>query len=101
MKVRIPFGNHFENAILKDIKIYTSRTKKYGNVGDTFEAFGQEFVITSIEKWPLRDIARYFYKEEGLNSPEDFIILWNMLHPRKRWLPDQVVWLHGFERKRE
>ena len=66
MKIsRLPFGERFRYPILHGKKICTSRTKKYGNVGDIFEAFGKEFTLIEVEKKSLNEVAYVLYKEEG------------------------------------
>jgi len=76
----------------------TSRTKRYGKAGDTFEAFGVEFRITGIERMPLEIVAYGFYEEEGFGSPEVFIEIWEKIHPIKKFQPSQKVYAHFFKR---
>ena len=48
MNVIIPFRPEFKDKMLKGLKTATSRTKKYGNAGDTFNAFGATFRIIHV-----------------------------------------------------
>jgi hypothetical protein len=98
LSVEIPFNNQFEEAMVNDVKTKTSRNKIYGKVGMVFWAFKHIFLITAIEPYSLTQVATKFYKEEGLESPEAFRKIWEDLHPRKGWIPDQVVWVHSFKR---
>ena len=98
MEVTIPFLGVFEDAMLKGYKIQTARTKRYGRLGDTFTAFGQKFVITRVFQYFLSTVAKYNYRIEGLDSPEQFQEIWKRLHPRKGYRPDDKVWVHVFKR---
>lgn len=95
----IPFQLEWQNKILNGIKTCTSRTKKYGNPGDWFEQFGSTFKISTVEKFPLEHVADFLYKEEGCDNPEEFIKIWVELHPRKGWVPNQIVFTHFFRRE--
>lgn len=79
------------------IKIATSRTKRYGYAGDTFIAFGRCFVLISIDKKPLSEIANHHFEEEGFNTPQEFIDFWNKLHPKKKFQVGQYVYFHKFQ----
>lgn len=96
MKVKIPFKPDFENALLFGNKTWTSRTKRYGDKGDSFEAFGATFLIEKVFKESLGNIASYHFKEEGCGSRQEFINIWRKIHPRKGFDPSQMVWVHQF-----
>ena len=98
MKVKIPFKEDFKELLLKGGKTATSRTKQYGQQGDTFAAFGAEFEITAVERHPLRVVKWHFYKQEGFYSPEGFGKVWDLIHPRRGYAPDLLVWVHFFKR---
>lgn len=93
MKVKVPFMPQFRDALLDGKKLMTCRTKPLGKKGDTFEAFGEEFVIELVRKITLKEVAKH-YRLEGLRSPEEFEQLWAKLHPRKGFVPDQEVYAH-------
>lgn len=99
MKVKIPFKLYFKNVMLNGQKTVTSRTKWYGKIGDTFDVFGATFEI--IETYPslLNDVACLHFREEGCRSTVEFIKIWESIHPRKGFVPSQVVKVHEFERK--
>lgn len=92
----IPFREEFEEDIKNRNKTATSRTKKYGEPGDSFKAFSMTIELTHCVHVPLFVVAKYFYREEGFASPEDFKKAWNKIHPRKRYEhdPGRMVWLH-------
>jgi len=95
VKVHIPFKQRFREALLNDTKTLTSRTKRYGKKGDLFEAFGGLFLIISVDKMKLKQVAK-LWREEGCNSQEDFINVWKQIHPRKGFDPEQEVFVHKF-----
>ncbi len=98
MLVTIPFQPEFEAKMLSGGKSMTARTKWYGLVGDVFEAFGARFIIFVCSRAYLRDVAQAFYQQEGFGSPGDFIECWIRLHPRKGYVPNQIVYCHEFKR---
>ena len=95
MKVKIPFKAEFKDRILSGRKTCTSRTKKYGEVGDTFDAFGAEFILDKVLRVNLNFVAYNFYKEEGFEAPAQFIVCWNKIHPNL-WDNQLLVWVHFF-----
>ncbi len=98
MKVKIPFQEEFRDRMLDGKKTCTSRTKRYGEVGDTFEAFGAELRIAITHKHPLYNVADILYEQEGFDTPEEFKACWIKLHPRRGFDPEQKVWVHFFRR---
>jgi len=96
MKVKIPFKPRFKVPMLLGEKTLTSRTRKMGESGDTFEAFGATFEITDVFKADLDTVA-YFFDREGCSSREDFIEVWEKIHPRKGFIPTQRVYVHVFK----
>jgi hypothetical protein len=97
-EIYIPFMKEFEKTMKEGKKTKTSRNKKYGKPGMKFKIFGQEFELTEIKEENLDYIANNFYEEEGFSSPEEFKEIWKKLHPRKGWVPDQVVFIHEFKK---
>lgn len=97
MQVEIPFLDEWKEKMLHGNKCCTSRTKKYGNTGDTFTAFGAKWLLNIVRKNTLWHVANKMFALEGCGSPEEFIKVWNKLHPRKGYNPDQLVWVYIFE----
>lgn len=97
MKVVIPFWNRFREPMQTGVKVWTSRTKKYGEAGDRFEAFGEVYEIVVVVKKPLDFVAKN-WSEEGCSSRDDFIEVWREIHPRKGFVPDWEVWVHIFKK---
>jgi len=98
MKVNIPFKEQFREVMLSGDKTFTSRTKKMGSYNDTFDVFSATFRINDVCRMKLNTVAYAFYKEEGCKSPDDFINIWEKIHPRKGFDPEQWVFVHIFER---
>jgi len=96
MKVKIPFLPQFKDAMLSGNKCVTTRSRKYGEGGDTFEIFGQEFMLTSVFQRTIEHVANLLYLQEGFKSEKDFIELWKKLHPRVGYQPERVYWVHVF-----
>lgn len=92
----IPFLPEFEKDIESKNKTATSRTKKYGKPGDHFKAFSMLMELTHVVRVPLFVVAKYFYREEGCKSPDEFKKVWNKIHPRKKYEddPGRMVSLH-------
>lgn len=98
-QIRVPFKPIMISAILENRKSATSRTHQLGEVDDYFYVRGKCYVIVSVVKMLLKEVAEKHYKEEGLNSKEDFISLWNHIHPMKGYNPEQIVFTHFFKLK--
>jgi hypothetical protein len=95
MEVKIPFLSMFKEPMISGVKTWTSRTRAFGNPGDTFKAFGRTFVIKKVSKKTLREVAEHF-REEGLSSKEELEAVWREIHPIKGFNPSQVVFVHQF-----
>jgi hypothetical protein len=96
-KVIIPFLSRFKEPMLSGQKTTTARTRKFGNAGDKFIAFGYSFELVKVETVPLSKVATSYYSQEGFYSKHEFISVWELIHPIKGYDPRQVVWLHQFK----
>ncbi len=97
--VHIPFLPRFQEPLLSGVKTCTTRTSRLGLPGDEFVAFGAWFLIRSVEKVELGDVANNLFEQEGVSSSNDFITIWLELH--RSFIPTTRVWLHRFEKKEE
>ena len=100
-EINLPFKPAMQEAILAGKKSCTSRYKRYGNPGDTFEMFGQRFILTSvIGMIGLGVVANQLFREEGFDTPEAFWETWRKLHPRRTGFGknDDKVWVHRFRK---
>jgi len=98
VEVKIPFKERFREVLLDGTKTWTSRTRRMGKMGDTFDAFGATFEIERVERRTLGNIRYHHWKEEGCKSSTDFFEVWEQIHPRKGYIPSQLVWVHIFKR---
>lgn len=96
-EIKIPFKERFREPMFRGLKTWTSRSKRYGKTGDTFKVFGQEFLIEKVERRTLGDVADH-YKEEGCESRQDFVEVWNSIHRRKGFDRWRRVYVHVFRR---
>lgn len=95
-KITIPFRDDMKDLIIGGVKTCTTRNKRYGCIGDTFEIDKRVFVLTWVSHIYLKQVADTKYKEEGFDSPDEFIKIWEAIHPRKGYDRTQAVWLHEF-----
>ena len=98
MKVKIPFKPRFKEPMLDGTKTWTSRTRKYGEKGDTFDAFGTTFEIIEEPEKKALEFVGYHFKEEGFSCWRDFYDFWNKIHPRKGFDRYQRVYVHIFRK---
>lgn len=99
-EIEIPFNELMAKRSLYHRKVCTSRNKKYGEIGDTFyiefENLHQNFRLFAIEKHLLGFVKQNLFYMEGFEHPELFELMWDHLHPRKKFDPDQKVWVHWY-----
>jgi len=94
----IPFLPEWKDKMLDGIKTHTCRSKAYGKPGDRFEIFGATFELISIRQTTLADVALNYYQQEGCQTPLEFTEVWDKIHPRRKFNPDDVRWLHHFKK---
>jgi len=97
-KIDIPFNDWSKNKLIQCKKIATSRSKKYGEVGDFFEFQGDKYIIVMIKKLPLWFIADVLYDSEGADSPDEFRNVWAKIHYRKPVDERKEYFYHFFKR---
>jgi hypothetical protein len=97
VEIKIPFKKEFKDAILSGVKDTTSRNKRYGIPGDTFEIFGKKFELIVVKNVQLSYVRAYYWKREGAKSMDDFVRIWIEIHPRKGYVAQQYVWLHTWK----
>ena len=99
MRVKIPFQERWRDAMLDNRKVCTSRNRRYGKPGDIFQAFGTDFELLTIAEMSLKEVSDNLFQQEGCSSPGEFERLWAELHPRRGFVPGQMVNVHYFRRK--
>ena len=97
MKIKIPFNAWSMERLALGTKRATSRTKKYGNIGDTFTADGMKFELDLIIKVPQWFVAEVLYRSEGAITTAEFIDVWTSIHKLKGYSPFDEVWYHHFK----
>lgn len=96
-QTKIPFLPQFKNPMLSGQKTITSRTRRYGQTGDTFLAWGETFELLEVTRVLLSSVRNRFYLQEGFPSPEAFEVVWKALHPIRGYDPEQAVYAHSFQ----
>ena len=96
-EIHIPFTKQFKEPMLSGRKTVTSRTRRHGYAGDTFQAWGRTFEIIGVHKMLLITVRDLWYEDEGCKSPKEFEDTWMKLHRRRGFVPEEVVWLHEFK----
>ncbi len=94
----LPFREAMLALVRTGTKTVTSRTKRYGSPGDRLAVGepGETVTLIEVERLTLECVAAWRYSEEGFASPDEFKRAWCEIHPRKGWVPEQLVWVHEF-----
>lgn len=96
MNINLPFRPEMKKLILAGHKTCTSRTRRYGEIGDTFEIDGRKYKLTGVDHHYLWAVGIILFRDEGFDNLDKFKSYWEKLHPRKGYDPDQLVWIHFF-----
>ncbi|MDD3492291.1 MAG: hypothetical protein PHZ19_02180 [Candidatus Thermoplasmatota archaeon] len=94
----IPFNGWSRQALLERGKMCTSRRerkKEYGEVGDYFYVVDRHR-IKAILRLPLWFVKEFLYQTEGARSPEEFVAVWETIHTKTGYVPEQEVWVYFF-----
>ena len=98
-EIQIPFNNWSRERIHNNTKHATCRYKKYGVSGDMFLVDDTRFILNGVMQIRLDDVIKYgFWADEGCVSPNEFKQIWRMIHPKRGYHGDDVVWIHFFLR---
>ena len=97
-KEAIPFRKDMFLAICNGTKTMTSRNSRYSLGVHAYEAHGWSLVIEvyEVKRMHLGTVARDHYMAEGFSNGQEFIDVWNEIHPRKRFNTLQQIWAHRF-----
>ncbi len=94
---RIPFLPRFHDPIRKGEKTMTSRTREYGKPGEVLEIVDGLYIQLIDVRWVmLGDVARGLFTQEGCSSPQEFIKIWEEIHPVGGFDPKMLVAVHEF-----
>jgi sRNA-binding carbon storage regulator CsrA len=95
-QIFIPFHKQMRKAVFDGIKSMTSRSKCYGRPGDTFPVDDREYILEWVLPFRQGFIARFLYRQEGFNSPEEFMAFLPVIHHGHPFDPHKIVFLHKF-----
>ena len=97
-EVSIPFARLWERKMLDGIKTTTWRTRKHGEPGDRFPAFGEKFELLRVYQLSYEFLIWLHYGTEGCESQSElrqiFRKLWHGTEPHN----SKVGWLHEFRK---
>lgn len=93
--VNIRFRKDLIEPILNGRKTCTTRLTRHGNKGDVFFVECKPYVLTSVQKVDLQEVALCDCLSEGFNSPHEFRVVWNQIY--HGYDPGEKVWRHRFE----
>lgn len=96
-RIEIPFNDWSRERLSNMEKYATSRNKKYGEVGDWFIVDDIDYTLDIVIQLPLWFVAKELFISEGADAPEEFVEVWKRIHPRKGYVPNQIVWYHHFK----
>ncbi len=97
MKIKIPFHDNFLISLSSGNKTMTTRSKRYGTLGDIFSIRKNiNFMIMGVFRVELKTIKRKWYRQEGFRTPKEFKDFWLTIH--RKWQPDKKFYLHTFKR---
>ena len=94
----IPFLPEWKEAMLSGRKTHTCRSKRYGDVGDRFTAFGEIFELVSVREATLEEVRDQYWYQEGCDSRAGFEEVWERIHPGRGFVASDVRWLHEFKK---
>ena len=94
-RITIPFNAWSKKRLREGKKTCTSRTREYGDIGDTFIVEGKEYKIIMCVDFPTSLIIKAFWKAEGADSQAELRRVLKSIFRGKK-LPD-VLWLHEFK----
>jgi hypothetical protein len=98
MEVEIPFNVWSIGKLKEGVKTATTRTTKYGEPGDTFQAIGNNYEITDVKKVKLGEVKKNWWNIEGAKNKQEFENVWIGIHPKSGWTPDKLVYIHFFRK---
>lgn len=99
--IHIPFNEWSKDKLRAGLKSGTSRHTKYGNAGDIFSEVGNIYELIYVEKIPLAEVTYSKFRAEGCSSPDEFIKVWNDIHPDSLIDFNKLVWFHAFENRQK
>ena len=96
--IDLRFRPFFRPLLLDGRKTMTSRTRKFGDPGDQFLAFGAIFEFTHVFRISVGYMISDCFRQEGCASVQELMKIWNDIHPQTGIVNHQIVWAHIFRR---
>jgi hypothetical protein len=87
----------FHGDIREGTKTRTFRSKRYGQPGDRLKTPCGVIKLLAVTRTTAAFVRDNHWQDEGCDSPEDFVQVWTIVHPRKGFDPDYKGYLHHFE----
>lgn len=94
--IKIPFNEWSMERLASGQKTCTTRSKRYGNPGDTFYAGKSLHKIKEVLQFPLWFVRDFLWYQEGAKSPEEFVKIWCGIHPREGLKEEKIGYTHFF-----
>lgn len=94
----LPFLDEFHTKLKDGSKTATTRSKAYGAPGDVVDSPIGPLRLLEVRKAKLCDVRDHHWREEGVDSPQGFVDIWNRIHPKRGFNGDDERFLHLFER---
>ncbi|MFC1848499.1 hypothetical protein ACFLXV_04240 [Chloroflexota bacterium] len=89
------FDEEWEVPMVYGDKTCETETLRYE--GDSFKAFGHNYIVTKVEQVTLGEVQQKWFKQHGLFNPREFKEVWKQRH-NGEFDPGQNVWMHHFQR---
>jgi hypothetical protein len=97
MKTQITFDTYFKGMLPNDTKTCTTRYTKKANPLDTFDAFGNTFLVLNVIRTTLQKAVELYSRQEGFPSPYELKAFWQLLYPGE-FPGSRIVYVHFFTR---
>jgi hypothetical protein len=100
-RIEIPFREDMRLAVSQKRKFCTTRSKKYGEPGDFFELMSEDgshhdYLLIAVRRHTLNYVVHNLWCIEGCANLDEFLNLWDDIHKRKEYDPEQKLWTHYF-----
>lgn len=93
----MPFYERFRKPLANGVKTWSTRSRKYVDVGELFSGFDMVFQCDAVLQLTFKTVLQH-WREEGFNSKQDFIETWAKIHPRVSADLYRVYYVHIFHR---
>lgn len=95
-EIFIPFKKEMKQAIFEGRKHCTSRTKQYGDIGDTFKLDDKKYMIVDMKIMRMADITLFLNTPEGFSTTQQFEEYLEKVIGLK-WDANRPLFVHWFQ----